>query len=65
MKTKKIKLSLNKKTISNLLKVEMNEVRGGHDSSPTCPAYTLWQTCRGCNTLALTICVDCNPPFTS
>jgi hypothetical protein len=42
MKPKALKkrFVLNKKTIVDLGKTKMSNVHGGHDSSPTCPAFT-------------------------
>jgi hypothetical protein len=36
---------LNKKTIANLSEKAMRDLNGGHDSSPTCPAYTQYAPC--------------------
>lgn len=42
MKSKALKkrLVLNKETVSDLCITEMGDLYGGHDSSPTCPAFT-------------------------
>jgi hypothetical protein len=52
MKPKALKkrLELNKKTIASLGETVMNEVYGGHDSSPTCPAFTKY------NCLSVYVC---------
>jgi len=67
MHTKKFgkRLNLNKKTIADLSKNAMRGVYGGHDSSPTCPYYTQWDTCFPCEPPEKTIpYTDCQCPVT-
>ena len=56
MKSKALKkrLVLKRETIASLDETVMNEVYGGHDSSPTCPAYSKYVAC-------ILITCDCTP----
>jgi len=40
------KLLLNKKTIASLIKTELKNVQGGHNTTPTCPI--LISVCQPC-----------------
>ncbi|NIM16083.1 MAG: hypothetical protein GTO45_29120 [Candidatus Aminicenantes bacterium] len=50
-KVLKKRLVLNKKTIASLGEAVMNDVYGGHDSSPTCPIY------KSCPLGPLSVCI--------